>query len=199
MITAVHCTIFPSQQKRMGCGPTPKWRYEKTISGRIIRQKLSCKKLPNGDTKITPYYPPALIWLGLTNIFNEFHTAERIRISYIIQPKGAYARPGTYGNHGGYDIVLGKLERKAPTIFQPACVPKLSFKDVAKSKLAGYGLYVREKCITNSYGPSKSHFCSTKEELHKKKYSKKKDFKGKVHLVLTKSKIVWSSHLRNQL
>ena len=182
MISAVHCTIFPKDQKLCSSSPT-------TMFFRGIKAVLSCETLSNGDTKIVAYNPPSMIWLGVNRFSEEFHAkeAQGIRISYIIQPKGAYYRPGTYGDYGGYDIVLGKLDKEAPVTFQPACIPQPSFKDIAKSKLAGYGQHVRHKCITNSYGPSKSHYCSTRNELHKKMYKKHKFvgktlFKGKTFL-----------------
>ena len=161
-VSAVHCTLFPVDQKRQGCNSTPKY-----LKVHHQTQKISCETLSNGDTKITTYNPPSMVWLGVNNIAQDMKTgkATNIRVSYIIQPKGAYLQGGTYGTYGGYDIILGKLESPAPLKFTSACVPALPFNDIDKSSLAGYGKYTRNKCITNSYGPMKSHYCSTKADM----------------------------------
>ena len=129
-----------------------------------------------------------MVWLGASNIAKDMRagTTTNIRVEYIIQPKGAYLQSGTYGTYGGYDIILGKLQSPAPARFQPACVPSPSYPDIGKSNLAGYGKYTRNKCITNSYGPMKSHYCSTDSDLASNGY-KKRDKKGKLHYHIYRS------------
>ena len=102
-----------------------------------------------------------MIWLGVNNIAKDMMKGHvmNIRVAFVIQPRGAYYQGGTYGTYGGYDIILGRLEYPAPAMFTPVCVPAPSFPDIGKSSLAGYGKYTRTKCITNSYGPMKSHYC----------------------------------------
>ena len=175
-MSAVHCTFFPVDQKKEGCNSKPKYMK---IRGQYL--KASCENLANGDTKITTYDPPSMVWLGINNFALDMHsgTATNIRVSYIIQPKGAYLQGGTYGSYGGYDIILGKLAKPAPAKFTPACVPAPSFVDITKSSLAGYGKYTRNKCITNSYGPMKSHYCSTEADLQGNGY-KKRDSAGRL-------------------
>ena len=143
------------------------------------KQKISCEKIPNGDTKITTYDPPSMVWLGVNDIAKDMTSGEatKIRVSYIIQPKGAYQQGGSYGTYDGYDIILGKLESPAPKKFKSTFVPTLSFNDLGKSNLAGYGKYTRNKCITNSYGPMKSHYCSTKADYEGDGF-KKRDSAG---------------------
>ena len=173
-LSAVHCTLFPKNQDAQKCGPT-----KKTLKVQGVPQTLSCEDLPNGDTKLTTYDPPSMVWLGVSNMAKDVKagTAVNIKVEYIIQPKGAYYQGGTYGTFGGYDIILGKLESPAPAKFPPACLPSPTYNDIGKSNLAGYGKSARGKCVTNSYGPMKSHFCSTDDELEISGY-KKRDHEG---------------------
>ena len=173
-VSAVHCTLFPKNQDAQKCGPT-----KKLLKVQGVPQTISCEDLPNGDTKLITYDPPSMVWLGVSNMAKDVAagTAVSIKVEYIIQPKGAYYQGGTYGTFGGYDIIIGKLESPAPAKFTPACLPSPTFNDIGKSNLAGYGKSSRGKCITNSYGPMKSHFCSTDDELEKSGY-KKRDHEG---------------------
>ena len=120
-----------------------------------------------------------MVWLGVNNIARDMMMAHarNIRVSYIIQPRGAYYQGGTYGTYGGYDIILGRLESPAPAMFASACIPAPSYPDLGKSSLAGYGKYTRNKCITSSYGPMKSHYCSTKADMNGNEFEKR-DKKG---------------------
>ena len=158
------------------CPPNPflrlDWVHLK-VRGKI--QKMKCEKLSNGDKKVFPIDPPSMVWLGVNNIAESIKDgkATNIKVSYLVLPKGAYYRGGTYGRYGGFDLVLGKLSEPAPAKFAPACLPKPSYIDTGKKgSIAGFGMYSRPKCVTDSYGPMKSHFCSTLADFKGKSYRK---------------------------
>ena len=89
-------------------------------------------------------------------------------IKRIFRHRYSYRGGGTYGNYGGYDITLLNLETSINSAFGvPACLPSPKFVDIRKSKLSGYGRYLRNKgntCQTDNNGPYKYHYCDQQGE-----------------------------------
>ncbi len=97
-------------------------------------------------------------------------TAEYIPIEYIIRNKFSYPG-GSYGQYGGYDIILIKLKepvsKSGPETVAIYLPEDESYPDLGKALIAGYGRYRRAPCESGRYGPEKFEFCGVEKSCTK--------------------------------
>ena len=112
----------------------------------------------------------SLLQLTLCNIICIFRTNNYLPIEYIIRNKFSYPG-GSYGDFGGYDIILIKLKFPVSKI-GPETVPihlptDENFPDLGPSIIAGYGRYRRAPCEVGRQGPDKFEFCGVEKACTK--------------------------------
>ena len=125
------------------------------------------------DLEIRVVKPKGRVWVGIVDIqkVSSNDNFESSSIKRAIRHAHSYRGGASYGNYGGFDISI--LELDSPiTKFQLACLPNPNFDDSNQTvgfKLAGYGQYQRERCMTNKYGKAKFHYCVRKDDCKKEK------------------------------
>jgi hypothetical protein len=170
VVSAAHC-ISPNIINREdipNCLNQTKEKGEYLMKKGYQTSTLKCEPAEDGCVKIYPINPYGQAYLGLESSSDEESNGlEVIDIEYVIHHKDSYRGGGTYGEFGGYDITLMKLANK--TNYTPACIPKRGFVDSGLgriygkkgAKIAGYGKFTRERCMTDEYGDYKFHYCSS--------------------------------------
>jgi len=137
-----------------------------------------CRQNPNKDVRIYPISPRGFAFLGIGNVANQalHKDGQKIEIDYFVRHHHTYLGGHGYGAFGGYDITLIHLKKAAK--FTPACLPLPTYKDAGIGKafpgtgmvqLAGFGLYLREPCMTDAYGASKFHYCASESSCEKRR------------------------------
>ena len=114
--------------------------------------------------------PKPVAWIGVDDVndVESWKDSGAMRtIAEIVRHALSYKGGGYYGDYGGYDISLVKLD-KPVSGSAPACLPGPIFKDAGVvAGLAGHGEYHREggrTCQTDGHGQYKHKYCKTQGE-----------------------------------
>jgi len=167
MISAAHCILPIVQTENIQkC-------VEQTKGGGTYTstegRRITCFLMKDGSIKMG-LQPMGKAWVGVSDIttFNNNHKGRIVDIDMVVRHAHSYQGGGDYGQYGGHDIALLHLAHKLPANYVPACLPSPQFKDSGigpgyatpgAARLAGYGRYTRQPCMTDSYGRSKYHYC----------------------------------------
>merc|ERR1712002_514871 len=176
VITAAHCivTVLPTEMIDKCLKSTKRGIPTITRNKRsFIRYKVTCERYVDGSIKMNLLEPNGKAFVGVDNIrkFSSSSQGEMIPIDFVVRHAKSYRGGSSYGRYGGYDIALIHLEHPVSKSYKPACLPSPNLKDngigsgyggKTSISLAGYGMYFRRNCITDSYGPSKFHYCAAK-------------------------------------
>jgi len=87
-----------------------------------------------------------------------------MRVAEIILPGKAY-EGGKYGEYGGYDFIIIKVEGQIPGHLA-ACLPGPNYR-AAQPFIGGYGRYRRVPCETTAQGPHVYEYCKVDPECTK--------------------------------
>jgi len=168
MISAAHCilAIVDTENIPKCVDKTNRGAPYKNTEGR----EITCHLMEDGSIKIG-LKPMGTAWVGVSDINkfnNKNHKGLMVDIDMIVRHAHSYRGGGDYGDYGGHDIALLHLALPLPATYVPACLPSPHFKDSGigpgyltpgTARLAGYGRYTREPCMTDNYGRSKFHYC----------------------------------------
>ena len=184
-LTAAHCTeLIPRtgrEQKNREC--LERTRQGKTFDATDQRKgfvrHLKCRKVQqNGEDDSENLHhlvfydiePKPVAWIGVDDVndVESWKDSGAMRtIAEIVRHALSYKGGGYYGDYGGYDISLVKLD-KPVSGSAPACLPGPIFKDAGVvAGLAGHGEYHREggrTCQTDGHGQYKHKYCKTQGE-----------------------------------
>jgi len=173
VLTAAHCTEYIPQRvgnvesRNDDCVRASTNGGTYTVHGRQIKCRyITFRDVNSNDVlknlEITLVKPKGRVWVGVEDLRNRNSRHQSSTINKVHRHAHSYRGGGTYGDYGGYDICLMKLDNAIRA--KLACLPSPSYNDQdTYGSLAGYGKYLRDHgrtCETNQHGLSKHHYCS---------------------------------------
>jgi len=150
LISAAHCMV---QKKHFLTSPCLRGDTK-------IKFRAQCSPTKTGDIRIKFPEQEEKTPEVYVDVDDMKHLADgrgsKHRVDEIILPQKAY-KGGQYGEYGGYDFLLIKVEGTMPGKLA-ACLPSASYQP-SQPYIGGYGRYRRVPCETNALGPHVYEYC----------------------------------------
>jgi len=179
LVSAAHCIVSKSHIMDGSCLSN----YDKASF------KTICELQPNGDMKmIFPEQdtPSPEIYIDVDNLnLESADSTKKYLLEFIISHRDGY-KGGSYGEYGGYDIILMKTRAPMDEHLK-ACLPGPGYR-FTRPMIGGYGRYRRVPCEVNDLGPEVYQYCKVDPQCKKNSHRFKMaecavhfQFEGKDH------------------